>query len=93
VANRDLHKPQWSCNRTFTEPQGVIFGTFGGFGIDVLHLFMFNLIFIIVVKHKQMKNINPETPKSTENDPLGLLKGPIGAPQQFMQPDPCFFFV
>ena len=22
--------PQWSCNRTFKEPQGVIFGTFGG---------------------------------------------------------------
>ena len=25
-----VHKPQWSCNRTFQEPQGVIFGTFGG---------------------------------------------------------------
>ena len=28
-----LPKPQWSCNRTFKEPQGVIFGTFGGFGL------------------------------------------------------------
>ena len=34
---------------------------------------------------ERAKKIKPEPPKSTENEPLGLLKGPIAAPLRFMQ--------
>ena len=34
---------------------------------------------------KTIRNSSPNTPKSTENDPLGLLKGPIGASLRFIQ--------
>ena len=59
---RDMHTPQWSCNRTFEEPQGVIVGTFGGFGLVFLDMFVISLCFLLLLCGAP----GPEKKKKTE---------------------------
>ena len=56
-----------------------------------MYLFVVSGLFVFFSArgHEECQKIKPDPPKkSTENDPLGLLKGPIGASLRFMQPVP-----